>query len=648
MFRVTMLALLLLSLLFFSTTGVAVAQNKCGNTTEVDVSDFVDPNGLPSGREGPKPLTVDSTMVVYSVYGGTTDPPPMIPDEWKFSGRPIMDTLAMYEGGSPLNFLILRFENPVPLCNLARGWEAWERYRSGTGSNLLHQEALLVFLKDGEQHILMTDLILTLGPGVSPEEFKEKVFEKELVFREGPETGSRKDFVTLEPPRGSHTSYLDKDVFDVKRDVDTGVVTVRVKAARGIFPLRAANRIAAYGSIGNPGWISRVDPVFRPLVSLVRLTTAFEQLQLSAPPISMQKGEPISVPQLYAPGVRLRVQVDIARDKKGKPLFRLLTDASEFSEKMIKAFDPKIDKLQLKNMGPGCTQDVIPTPGKKYERTLFSCTFTMLTSEDYQIGQMNFRVLSIADGKEYEVGSDQATLLLRVYALRHKSQTDGVMGVRPLPGSSDRVFSKQVAAGRPVPVSPPGEFAVDFLVKYLVPPVDAFLKNPWETIRTKVSLYIIGAAVLAISSALVFGSLFGHQPLIAVLGSALWYAVVGVAGGLVLPLVSAFLGGYGTRFFFRIVSGKRVKNLTLEVLAGTWHIRLPAEPEALVHWVSSDKRTRLERVLAALRADELLRRTVDAHMRISLGWVKHCGSEALLQPFASILIRREMRKREAF
>ena len=641
------IALIMFGALIMSSAKVAFSdetiKETCSDTKEINISDFVDPNGLPGGRDGPKSLTVDPTLIIFRVHGSPADPP-MIPAEWKITGRAIMDNLTFYENGTSFDYRIIRFDNPVTLCDLARGWEAWERYRKGT-NDILYHGAYFVFLRNGEQRILMNDLVLTLGPGVSPDEFKNRIFNKELVAREN--------------SSGERTGYLDQNAFDANMDLNTGLWKVRVQTADGIFPLRAANRIASYGTYGQAGWISRVDLVFRSLVSQVRFKTEFEQLQLSGPAIPMQKGQPISVPQLYAPGIRLRVLVDIARDPKGQPLFRVLTDASEYSEKLIKAFEPKIEKWQMANMGPGCTKDIVPAPTKKYERTIFSCTFSVLSPDDFAIKPLSFRLASVADGKDYVIESNGENLLLRVFALRHKNQEDGVSGVRPLPAVPYEVSRKLVSIAKLQLATPPAEPVVTFLSKYLVPPVEKFTmalkENPWEVIRTKVFVFFTFASAVIVALLLFFSRWFRYPSFAKLFGMAIWFLVIGVLGGILLPVITLFLGTFGLRFFLYFVSlRKSVKNPTLEVLAGKWHIALPTDPAALVAWALSDKRTMLERLFAALSVRDLRKRALqqqnvgeDSELIFRLEAIEDAGLEVILTPFAALVVRREMRKREA-
>ena len=631
---------------FYIFTDFAFAQSECGDTKDTNISDFVDPNGFPSGRDGPKPLTVDPTLIIFSVFGGPIDPPQMLPKEWKTSSSNIdkIDKLTFYENGNKSNYRILRFDKPVALCNLLLGWEAWQRHLKDT-PNSIYKAAFFVFLSKGEQQLLTNDLVLTLGPGVSPYEFQTRIFHKELTLRND--------------SSGKSIGYLDYNVFDAKIDSNTDLWKVKVRAADGVFPLRAANRIASYGTYGQPGWISRVDLVFKPLVSSVLFTTEFEQLRISGSAISMQKGEPISVPQLYAPGVRFRIYIDITRDLKDQPLFQVLTDASEYLENLIKAFEPKIEKDQIVNMGSGCVKNTVHL-SRKYERTIFSCTFSVLTPADYQIKPISFRLAGSASGEEYSIDSGEEVFLFSVFTLRNKNQKSGVGGVRPL--LTPKIYSL-VSRKMPLAITPgkealPGEPVVVFLSKNFVPPVKtltaAFKNNPWEVVRTKGFVFFIISVAALLALLLIFSRWFGYPSPAKLFFITVGYLTAGIFGGIILPLVTLFLGAYGLRFFFFFVLlGKRVKNSTLEVIAGKWHIALPSEPSTFIVWALSQKRTMLEQLLAALYLRNLCKREIfkqavysNSEIADKMEAIENFALNAILTPFAVFAIRREIHNRE--
>ena len=118
----------------------------------VALNDFVDMKGYPRDTAFARKLDLDTSVVLIRSNNASPKLPDQLPETWTKGGAISTSTLRIRNERNDKNkltaemetFLVLRWNEPLPMCYFLAGWETWMSEQLTARGNTLG-EALLIF-----------------------------------------------------------------------------------------------------------------------------------------------------------------------------------------------------------------------------------------------------------------------------------------------------------------------------------------------------------------------------------------------------------------------------------------------------------------------------------------------------------------------
>jgi hypothetical protein len=495
-------------------------------------------------------------------------------------------------------FLVIQFSEPMTVCALLSGWEAWTLHQIDKPSALFN-EALLVFIHRGERKILRDYVTVKLVPGVHPDTFKQEVLvplEKENLR-----------FYPAVP----------------LVDQNEGVWKVILRVKETNFPLRAARILS-----GQRQFVSNIVVVFILYISTISTQSVMERIGSDGTSIRFHDGETIYSEQAaFDAALQLSVTVDLLRGENGKPYFKLLTNASELAKNIEEAVKPKTEGA-LRIDPSACWEHISDNALEKTVRVLFVCRFVPALPGRFEIGVLPLRFEIETGGTVFTVTTER-NFVLNTVELRHPEQ-EGIVshiGDVSAPPTPLAALSQEEKADSTTPVLSHMRRTIGGTIKFVISAVQenlvSFIHAPSAFLRQHELTIVMTLAALFAVSFLLRTYLWGWGIVPSMLvackaGAAFVFSLISYAS---IPLMMHGNPAHALRKVIAIIhKGEDIEHTSIESLALRSGIHLDPDPQIFCMWTQDTSRSTLESTFAALWIEEhrsvwkLAPDTVHAHL----------------------------------
>ena len=429
------LAILVLGI--FSMIGISSAYDTpsapladCGGTF-VGTHDFVALDGYPESLAYAKNIRLDTSVVLIRSVSERPKMPAWLPPLWT-TGNVSISISTMHIRNEMHQqkklkiemefFLVLKFSEPLPICSILSGWEAW-MLRQQENPNDTLKEMQLVFMHGDERKILRDYVEVALIPGVHPDALQREIIvplDKEKI-----------------------TFYSGTPIADLRNGI--WKVILRVKDMN--FPLRAARILS-----GQRRFVSSVTPVFVPFISTISTESYMERIASNGKLTRFLDGETIYSEQAsFENALQLTVIVDLLRDESGQPYFKLLTTISEFAKSIEDALKPKTEGA-LRIDSNACFQYDSLSKKTRHSRIHFVCRFVPAIAGRFEVSNIPLRFEVMRGGVPFVVNTERS-FVLNTVELRHPEQEGIVSYIGDV--RTDAPFSPHASATQQSDTTPP-------------------------------------------------------------------------------------------------------------------------------------------------------------------------------------------------
>ncbi|TSC62565.1 MAG: hypothetical protein G01um101448_16 [Parcubacteria group bacterium Gr01-1014_48] len=563
-------------------------QNECG-TTHVGPQDLVDVTGFPMKAEGVRNIRLDTTTILLRSTLDLPQMPEWLPEVWAKSGI-VISTLRIRNETHQKNkmatelqtFLVIEWSEPMTVCDILTGWEAWT-LRQIEKPTVLFGEALLVFIHRGERKILRDYLLVTLVPGVHPDTFVREVLtplEREnLKFYQG---------ISLP-------------------DQTEGIWKMILRAKETLFPLRAARILS-----GHRQFVSSVSPIFIPYVSTINTKSFMERIGNDRSSIRFHDGETIYSEQAsYDATLQLSITVDLLRNESGKPYFKLLTNASELAKNIEEAIVPKTEGV-LRIDPSACWEYRSDDSALQTVQVFFACRFVPSLPGRFEIGSLPLRFEIETGGMPFTMHTERS-FVLNTVELRHPEQ-DGIVsfiGTFSAPQQKIAARDTEETEADRGPIATHMRQKIGGTIKLIMKAVyegaTSFIHAPGAFLRERELFIVMTLGAVSLCAFLVRTYLWGWGIFPSLLETCKLGAtfVVRLVVYASIPLMMDRDPSRALRKVIAIIhKGENIENMSIESLALRSGINLDLDQQAFYDWVKLAPRSKLESVFAALWIEE--------------------------------------------